>query len=366
MTRDLSPLEAEIRRIISVAGPMPVAHYMALCLTHPQHGYYVAREPFGSGGDFTTAPEISQMFGELIGIWAASVYRQMNAPPHIQLIELGPGRGTMMRDILRATQVAPDFRKALAVHLVEVSPKLEAAQRTTLDGFDVPRFWHRTLNDVPRAPTIIVANEFVDALPIHQAVKQADGWHERVIGLDQSGRLNFGLAPDPLPHFERLLPENVRGAPQGAVFEWRTDNLPLEVGRRVREAGAALIIDYGHARSGVGDTLQAVGGHAFADPQSAPGLVDLTAHVDFEAFGRAAESMGAAMQGPVGQGDFLRRLGIEARAAALTARAPADKVAGVEAALKRLTEGGPQGMGELFKVMALADPALGALPGFEG
>lgn len=365
MNASETPLEAEIRRIISVAGPIPVAHYMALCLTHPQHGYYVTQEPFGAKGDFTTAPEISQMFGELIGIWAASVFRMMGSPPHVQLVELGPGRGTMMRDVLRTTQVVPDFRKALAVHLVEISPRLEEVQRMALDGFDVPRFWHRTLDDVPQAPSIILANEFIDALPVHQAVKQKDGWHERVVGLGDAGELSFGLAPDPLPHFERLMPAALRGAPEDALFEWRTDNLPLEIGRRVRENGAALVIDYGHAESGIGDTLQAMGAHGYADPLSGIGEVDLTAHVDFEAFGQAAESMGAAIHNPVMQREFLHRLGIEARATALKQRATPAQAAAVDSAWLRLTEGGGTGMGELFKVMALADPKLGALPGFE-
>ncbi|HVY01009.1 MAG TPA: SAM-dependent methyltransferase [Pseudorhodoplanes sp.] len=363
MTQTLSPLEMEIRRIISVAGPMPVAHYMDLCLAHPKYGYYLTREPFGAGGDFTTAPEVSQMFGELVGIWAASVYGMMGKPAQVHLVELGPGRGTMMRDILRATQVVPEFRKALSLHLVEISPKLEQAQREALEGFEVKRHWYRRLEDVPAGPAIIVANEFVDALPVHQAVKQAGGWHERVIGLDKAGNFKLGLAPYPIPHFDRLLPQRVREAPIGSIFEWRTDNLPLEIGRRVRDGGAALVIDYGHARTDIGDTLQAVGGHAFVDPKSAPGTVDITAHVDFEIFGSSAESMGAAIHGPVEQGEFLRRLGIEARAAALKARAP-DKAGEIDAAVTRLTQGGRTGMGELFKAMALADPRLGPLPGF--
>jgi SAM-dependent MidA family methyltransferase len=364
MTHALSPLEIEIRRIISVAGPMPVAHYMDLCLTHPKYGYYVAREPFGKGGDFTTAPEISQMFGELIGLWAASVYRIMGEPAQVNLVELGPGRGTMMRDVLRATQVVPQFRKALSLHMVEISPKLEQAQRQTLASFDVPRAWHRRLVDVPQGPAIILANEFVDALPVHQAMKQAAGWYERVIGLDKAGHFKLGLAPRPIAHFDRLLPQKVRDAEPGSIFEWRTDNLPFEIGRRVRENGAALVIDYGHANTDIGDTLQAVGDHAFADPQSAPGMIDITAHVDFEIFGSSAESMGAAVHGPVTQAEFLRRLGIEARAGALKARAPAGKATDIDAALTRLTQGGRTGMGELFKAMALADPKLGALPGF--
>lgn len=365
MNQTLPPLETEIRRIISIAGPMSVAHYMSLCLTHPQHGYYLTRDPFGSAGDFTTAPEVSQMFGELLGLWAAAVYRLMNSPSDILLVELGPGRGTMMRDVLRATQVVPEFRKALHIHMVEISPRLEQAQRDALAGFEAPMTWHRTLDDVPRGPSIILANEFVDALPVHQVVKQPKGWHERVIGLNSAGQFALGMSPDPVPHFERLLPQRLRAAPVGSVFEWRTDHLPLEIGRRVRDGGAALVIDYGHLQSDFGDTVQAIGEHAFADPKSAPGLVDITAHVDFEAFGIEAEDMGARIHGPLQQGEFLHRLGIEARAQALKARAAADKAAEIDAALTRLTQSGRTGMGELFKVMALADPKLGVLPGFE-
>ena len=364
MNQALSPLEIEIRRIISVAGPMTVAHYMDLCLAHPKYGYYITRDPFGAGGDFTTAPEVSQMFGELLGIWAASVYRIMGKPSHVQLVELGPGRGTMIRDVLRATQVVPEFRRALSLHLVEISPKLEEIQRDGLEGFQVPRFWHRKLEDVPHGPSVILANEFVDALPVHQAVKQVAGWHERVIGLDPAGNFKLGLAPDPIPHFDRLLPQKVRNAPVGAIFEWRTDNLPLEIGRRVRDNGAALIVDYGHAQTDIGDTLQAVGDHAFADPKSAPGMADITAHVDFEIFGLSAESMGAAIHGPVEQGEFLRRLGIEDRAQALKERASPEKAQEIDLALTRLTQAGRTGMGELFKAVAVASPKLGPLPGF--
>lgn len=365
MNGELTPLEAEIRRIIAVVGPMTVAQYMSHCLAHPQHGYYTTQEPFGARGDFTTAPEVSQMFGELVGIWASAVFRLMNSPAHVQLIELGPGRGAMMRDVLRAAQIVPDFRKSLAVHMVEISPRLEDVQRETLERAGVPLFWHRSLDGVPKAPSIILANEFVDALPIHQAVKQKTGWHERMIGLDSDGNLSFGLAPDPLPHFERLMPETVRTAEEGAIFEWRTDNLPLEIARRVRDNGAALIIDYGHERSATGDTLQAVGAHAFADPLSSPGAIDLTAHVDFEAFGLVAESMGAVNHGPVMQREFLHQLGIEARAEALKARATPAQAADVDAAWLRLTAGGGGGMGELFKVMAVTGPKLGVPPGFE-
>src|SRR5262245_31430822 len=182
-----SPLEMEIRRRITSAGPMPVAEYMALCLFDPSHGYYTTHGPLGARGDFITAPEVSQMFGELIGLWVAAVWKRMGAPENVRLVELGPGRGTMMKDALRAVQVAPEFRAALVVHLVEVSPVLQAQQEKALEGTDVPVFWHAALGDVPKGPAIIFANEFFDALPVNQAIKSERGWHERRIQIDSSG-----------------------------------------------------------------------------------------------------------------------------------------------------------------------------------
>ena len=200
---DIPPLEAEIRRRIAVAGPMPVNEYMTLCLTDSEHGYYTTRDPFGARGDFITAPEVSQMFGEMIGLWMAAVWKQMGAPENIRIVELGPGRGTMMKDALRAAKVMPDFREAAVIHLVEISPALEAQQQRTLEGVPMPVYWHRTLADVPAGPAIVLANEFFDALPIHQAVKIEQGWHERRIDVDAAGRFVFTVAPDPLPHFEQ-------------------------------------------------------------------------------------------------------------------------------------------------------------------
>lgn len=359
------PLELEIRRLIAAAGPMPVAQYVSLCLTHAKHGYYVTRDPFGAGGDFITAPEVSQMFGELVGLWAAAVWKMMGAPENVRLVELGPGRGTMMRDALRAMNVAPAFRKAIVVHFVEVSPTLEKAQRETLAKAGALIHWHRDLSEVPAGPVIILANEFLDALPVHQMIKHSDGWHERVVAINAAGNLVLGSSAHPVPNFERVLPKNVRAAPVGSIYEWRSDNVAFEIGRRVRDNGAALVIDYGHAKSDVGDTLQAIGQHAFADTLSAPGSVDITAHVDFEALGSAAESMGAAVHGPIDQRDFLLRLGIEARADALKAAALPEKKAEIESAIERLTQPGRTGMGRLFKAMGLADPKLGPLPAFE-
>jgi SAM-dependent MidA family methyltransferase len=360
-----SPLESEIRRLIGRAGPMTVAEYMRLCLTHPRYGYYVNRDPFGARGDFITAPEISQMFGELIGLWMASVWQLMGAPENVRVIELGPGRGTMMLDALRAAKVVKGFRAAIVLHLVEVSPALQRLQQERLEGSEVAIQWHTALDDVPTGPSIVVANEFIDALPVHQAVKLADGWHERVIDIAADGYLRITAAPDPLPVFETSMPRALRQAPAGSLYEWRDDNIALELGRRMRSDGAALIIDYGHAHFGLGETLQAVMGHAFTDPLYAPGTADLTAHVDFAAVAQSAESIGARIHGPIRQRDLLLRLGIEQRAAALQANAPRDKADAIESALSRLIAGGGRDMGDLFKAMAIAAPELGPLPGFE-
>ena len=364
---EISPLEIEIRRRIAAAGPMPVGEYMALCLGDPQHGYYTTRDPLGARGDFITAPEISQMFGELIGLWMAAVWKQMGAPENIRIVELGPGRGTLMKDALRAVRLMPAFCDALVLHMVEISPALESQQERTLEHLTMPMSWHPTLKDVPTGPAIVIANEFFDALPVNQAVKTERGWHERQIEVDLAGNLAFTFASDPIPHFDMLLPAAVRAAPEQAIFEWRGDGVAMELGRRIADdGGAALVIDYGHAESAAGDTLQAVGQHAYADPLTAPGSIDLTAHVDFQALSRAAEAMGADGYGPVEQAQFLRRLGIETRAAALKAMAESRAAAAsIDAALVRLTDYGRAGMGTLFKVAAFAHPSVGVPPGFE-
>jgi len=366
MANEFPPLEAEIRRRIALHGPMSVGQYIALCLTHSGHGYYITRDPIGVGGDFTTAPEISQMFGELIGLWACSVWRQMGSPENVRLVELGPGRGTMMLDALRAVQVVPAFRSALSVHLVEISAALEARQRQAFNGIEVPAVWHRTLEDVPDGPTIILANEFFDALPVQQAVMCADGWHERVVRIGKDNALQFSSARDPIPLFDQMLPQTVRKPKIGDIFEWRADQIALEIGRRVtRNKGAALVIDYGHGESATGETLQAVGSHEYVDPLLAPGQVDLTAHVDFSAIAQAADSMDARVYGPIEQGEFLRRIGIVERAERLKAAAPASKAAGIDAALERLTSAERTGMGRMFKVMGISHSKLKPPPGFE-
>ncbi len=365
MADEPSPLETEIRKLIRIAGSMPMSEYMRLCLTHPQHGYYIKHDPIGAGGDFITAPEISQMFGELIGVWLATVWQQMGAPENVRLIELGPGRGTMMVDALRAAKKVPAFLTAIVLHLVEVSPALRKIQEERLGPLGLPAFWHSTLEDIPAGPSLLVANEFIDALPVRQAVRQAGAWHERVVEIGPDSKLAIGTARAPLPNFESTLPRGLRMSPDGSIYEWRADSFAFELGRRLRDGGAGLIIDYGHTRYGLGETLQAVSGHGYVDPLSSPGDVDLTAHVDFDAVAQRVESIGARVHGPVAQRDWLRRLGIDQRAAALKSHAPYGKALEIDQTLSRLTAGGGRGMGELCKVIGVADPKLGPLPGFE-
>jgi NADH dehydrogenase [ubiquinone] 1 alpha subcomplex assembly factor 7 len=363
----VTPLEAEIRRRITAAGPMPVGEYMALCLSDPEHGYYTTRDPFGSRGDFTTAPEISQMFGELIGLWMAAVWKQMGAPEYIRIIELGPGRGTLMNDALRAVQVMPGFRDAIALHLVEISPALEAQQERKLEHLGTPMSWHPVLDDVPKGPAIVIANEFFDALPISQAVKTETGWHERQIEIDSAGKFAFTVARNPISHFDMLLPPAVRQSPEGSIFEWRDDKVAMELGRRIADnGGAALVIDYGHVETGFGETFQAVGQHAYADPLTLPGNIDLTAHVDFQALGRAIEAMGVNGFGPLEQSQFLQRLGIESRATKLKAGAASRAAAAeIDLAVARLIGHGRTAMGTLFKAASFTHRSLGVPPGFE-
>lgn len=360
----MTPLGRRLAALIRAQGPIPVGLYMSECLADPEHGYYMRRDPLGADGDFTTAPEISQMFGELIGLWCADVWQRMGAPDPVVLLELGPGRGTLMADVVRAAGAVPAFRAALDVHLVEISPALRARQEQVLAA--VGATWHDRLEEVPDGPTLVVANEFFDALPVRQFVRTGRGWRERLVDVDPAAgddRLCFALAPEPAP--EAVFGDREPGGDEGAVIELRPagEALAGELARRLAgHGGAALIIDYGPAESGVGDSLQAVRGHAFHPVLDDPGECDLTAHVDFAALARAARRAGAAVHGPVTQGAFLARLGIATRAAMLAAGNAARRRE-VEAAVRRLTA--PDAMGELFKVMALADPALPAPAGFE-
>jgi NADH dehydrogenase [ubiquinone] 1 alpha subcomplex assembly factor 7 len=365
MVEQRTPLDMEIRARIACAGPMPVNEFMALCLYDPQHGYYSRRSPFGAAGDFITAPEISQMFGELVGLWAADVWQAMGRPGPVALIECGPGRGTMMRDVLRAVRATPDFRKALRVHLVETSLGLRSRQRETLGAAgDVPLHWHAGIDEVPAIPSIVVANEFFDALPVRQAERRATGWHERMVTVDAGDGLMLTVGRNPLSESGLTIPPALAAAPVGEIFEWRSRDAATAIARRAASGGAALIVDYGHVRSATGDTFQAVRSHRYANPLASPGLTDLTAHVDFEALGNAAQEAGARVHGPVEQGTWLKRLGIGVRAAVLQARGSEAQRADIAATLHRLTGTGAHQMGALFKVIAFSAPEIEQLPGF--
>jgi NADH dehydrogenase [ubiquinone] 1 alpha subcomplex assembly factor 7 len=358
----LSRAGDEIRRLIALEGPISIERYMTLALGHPQHGYYMNRDPLGATGDFTTAPEISQMFGELIGLWAAQCWLNLGQPNPVRLVECGPGRGTMMADALRAARAAPGFLEALQIELIETSPVLKAAQMLKLAGCGTPVAWRSRMDEISQgAPLIIIGNEFLDALPIRQYMRQNGQWHERLVGL-AGDAITIGLAPDPEPAIAQQ-------GPEGAVIEVAiaAQGFIRDLALRLKaDGGVALFLDYGHTRSGFGDTLQAMQRHAFVDPLSSPGEADLTAHVDFDAMGKAARDAGLAVYGPLEQGAFLNALGLEARTEQLISHAltPGQQDA-IRTAERRLTDTSRTGMGRLFKAIAFAAPGQPVPPGFE-
>ncbi|SFR13982.1 class I SAM-dependent methyltransferase [Poseidonocella sedimentorum] len=351
----MSPLEEHLHRRIAFDGPLTVAAYMQTCLLHPEHGYYTTRQPIGAEGDFTTAPEISQMFGELVGLALAQSWLDQGAPEAFTLAELGPGRGVLMADALRATRGVPGFHAALRLHLVEVSPPLRAVQSAALAGFD-PVF-HESAESLPEeAPLLVIANEFFDALPVRQFLRSGAGWCERLVGVSD-GRLSWGLSPPgPQPELDHRL----AGSAEGDMVSWcpAGARIAAEIGRRITaRGGAALIIDYGDWRA-TGDSLQAIHAREKAPPLAHPGAADLTAHVSFEDLARAAP---CAHSGPVPQGVFLEALGITARARSLAGNAGPAAADAVAAAHRRLTH--PGEMGSLFKVLALHSPDAPPPPG---
>jgi len=359
----MNPLAEALARRIRAQGPLTVAEYMAEALGHPDYGYYMMRDPLGRAGDFTTAPEISQVFGELIGLWGADLWDRAGRPDPLLIVELGPGRGTLLADALRAAQVMPAFRRAVRLHLVETSPKLRRAQEKALRGEALT--WHETVATLPAGPALVIANEFFDALPIRQLVKSERFWHEKLIGLSaEADALAFALSPEPSP-VAALVPPELRDAPAGSVCEIGTAALAVAdalTARLVAEGGAALVIDYGYFPRGLGDTLQAVRRHRRHDPLEAPGSADLTAHVDFASLTAAARAAGASVFGPMGQGAFLQALGIAARTERLLERASPGQAADLGLAVRRLID--PSEMGTLFKVLAITAPGWPAPAGF--
>lgn len=351
-----------IARQIATTGPITVADYMATVLGHPEHGYYMTRDPLGRGGDFVTAPEISQTFGELLGIWCVAVWRSIGAPAQFNLVELGPGRGTLMADALRAAALAPDFAEAAQITLVETSPVLRTAQQNALQAYDVR--WCGSLDDVPGGPLLLMANEFFDALPAHQLVLTEAGWCERLVGQDETG-LRFSLSRETSP-VAALLDQKLRqGASVGAIAEVQPAGIAIAAAIAERldiHGGAALIVDYGHGKSAAGDTLQAVRKHHAQDIFASPGEADLTVHVDFDAIGRAVADR-AQMFGPIDQGLFLQRMGISVRAEQLMSKATEEQASEIASGVQRLIAADE--MGTLFKVIGVAPLGLTSLPGFE-
>ncbi len=354
-------LSGHLADLIRGHGPLTVAGYMAEALGNPRYGYYTNRDPLGAAGDFITAPEVSQMFGEMLGAWCAAVWQDMGRPDPINLVEFGPGRGTLMADALRAATRAAGFLDAARIHLIEMSPLLRAKQRAALGAYSVS--WPERFDNVPNGPVLVLANEFFDALPVRQFERQVDGWHERLIDITgESNRLRFVLnkiaASD-------LVPAAWEDAPIGAVGEISPagDAAAQAIGARIaRFGGAALFIDYGSAQGAPRETLQAVRRHGRHGVLDEPGEADICAHVDFSQLAAAARRGGAQVFGPVEQGAFLRAIGINTRARALRDAHP-EEAEDIAAALARLTD--PGQMGSLFKVLAIAGSEAPVLPGFE-
>lgn len=351
----MTALAAHLAARITAEGPMTVASFMADCLLHPTMGYYTTRPPFGAEGDFTTAPEISQMFGELLGLCLAQAWLDQGAPPSFTLAELGPGRGTLMADLMRATRAVPGFHAAACLVLVEASPRLRALQAKALAPYDVT--WADDSAALPEGPLFLIANEFFDALPIRQFVKDTKGWRERMVGLT-GDTLTFGLSEaQPSAALDARFGED----PPGTLVEIcpQAAGQMAEIARRISEhGGLALVCDYGGWHS-KGDTLQAVKAHRFVPPLEEPGLVDLTAHVDFEALALAAAPLRARY---TPQGQFLTALGIDARAARLAQNLTGAALESHRAAHHRLTDAAE--MGSVFKVLGLTRPDAPTPPGF--
>lgn len=354
----MTPLGEKLISRVRAYGPMTVAEYMEACLSDPFYGYYMRREPFGRYGDFVTAPEVTQMFGELIGVWTIVTWEAMGSPREFVLAELGPGRGTLMADLIRTFRVVPDFAEAARLHLIETSPRLRQIQEATLSSAGVRITWHSRIENLPPGPLIVVANEFFDSLPVRQFRWGGDGWSERMVGIDAEGGLAFLYRPVEQRPLAAPLPE-------GAIIETSpaaSQIMRMLAARTAAAGGAALVIDYGSERPGHGDSFQAVRAHEYADPLIAPGETDLTAHVDFAALAKAAADAGALPRPLLTQGEFLNRLGLGARVEALSAGKDDATREALQIAADRLA--GENSMGDLFKVLAVGAPGL-PLPAFD-
>ena len=357
-------LGQKIARRIRAEGPLSVAAYMAMALHDPDEGYYARCHPIGAQGDFITAPEISQVFGELIGLWCAVVWGELGRPDPVILAELGPGRGVLIGDLLRAATGIPDFYRALRLHLVEASAPLRAEQERRLAQF--APIWASRFEDLPDGPMLLVANEFLDALPVRQFVRRGPDWSERLVALDGENRFVFVEGP-PSPVARLLVPEGLRdNAAQGAVVEICPAALALAAALGARfsdQPGAALFVDYGYLSNRPGSTLRALHRHQAVSELAAPGTADLSIFVNFAAFTEAARAGGAEVYGPVPQGRLLTTLGARERIAALTARATPGQRRALDSGVERLLD--PGAMGTLFKAIALISPGLPTPPGFD-
>jgi SAM-dependent MidA family methyltransferase len=353
-------LAARLHARIASDGPLTVEDFMQACLSDAAAGVYASRQPIGGKGDFITSPEISQIFGELVGLWAVAVWQSMGEPSRMTIAELGPGRGTLMADASRAWRGVPKFLDSVSVALIETSPVMVEAQRKTLKDAGAPLRWYAALDAVPEGPLVVLANEFVDALPIRQFIRRGEAWRERLIASD--GRGGFAFIDGEVEDEDRHLPQT---APEDAILETRpaAHALMRELGRRAERAPlAALIIDYGHEESGFGDTLQAVRGHRFADILADPGAADLSAHVDFAALKREAVAAGLKAYGPMPQGEFLLKLGLGERRERLLQRATPAQAEAIASGAARLVD--PRQMGVLFKALALTSAGLAPPPPF--
>ena len=356
-----TPLALKLKASIARDGPMTVAEYMGRCLWDDEAGYYATRSVIGSAGDFITAAEINQVFGELIGLWSAVVWQQvLGSPAAVQLVEYGPGRGTMMRDLLRAARVVPGFLNAASVHLLEMSPVLAETQHRTLFDCGVPVSWGQNLAGFA-TPAIIIANEFLDAWPVEQWIKTETGWRWRGVGMDAAGRLCFTTVPGTRTRDE--LHAKAPDAPLGSVVESQRPERLAEAFKALSHSGpiAALLIDYGHVAPVSGDTLQAVRGHVYESPLTSPGEADLSAQISFFELATALHSAGLTIDGPVTQSEFLGALGIIERASRLMSANP-QRAGEIEAGVARLIA--PNGMGTRFKVLGVRSSGLPPLPGF--
>ena len=346
-------LSEQIDAQIRATGPMSLSTYMGLALSHPRHGYYTVARPIGAQGDFITAPEISQTFGELIGFFLVNLWQQMGQPTSFTLLELGPGRGTLMQDALRAASKAEGFENALHLQLFEQNALLKGEQEKRLGHYSP--YWASEIDAVGGDPLFVVANEFFDALPIKQFVKTDDGWHERLVGLHADQR-TFGLSPTPIA--ETAAPLEVHGAYAGEVLELSAaaaDAMQRLARKVALQGGAILAIDYGYEQTQTGETLQAVRAHTFADPLEAPGEADISSHVNFGVLAEAAKATGLAVAPLVHQGEWLLRLGLGERAKALALANPRE-AGNIARAIERLTS--PDQMGTLFKVLCAHSPGL--------